>query len=275
MDPNLLLEYAYIFEEMDNEEKKRLFNIENINTDFKPINQTITTRFIYKSMEDYFFFYNLIPNINYIYFSILDIFSLSIHKKKFNNDDEKVIIELFKKLKFSVRKYTEIILSIALRLYLKEKNPKYFKYFNFYKLCIEDMRQYPNDELNYLHQEIEKLNKQNDDNEQVLDDYNFQKLRIVDTKEIESLLSKDDTVNFIISFQENEEIQTKDIRPPKEIYDSTSKILNDYYIDCDPKKIDKKEYEKNVKNLVNYCKKYKEEFPNNINSFLLKLLTLE
>ena len=136
------------------------------------------------------------------------------------------------------------------------------------------MRQYPNDELNYLHQEIEKLNKQNDDNEQVLDDYNFQKLRIVDTKEIESLLSKDDTVNFIISFQ-NEETQTKDIRPPKEIYDSTSKILNDYYIDCDPKKIDKKEYEKNVKNLVNYCKKYKEEFPNNINSFLLKLLTLE
>ena len=52
MDPNLLLEYAYILEEMDNEEKKRLFNIENINTDFKPINQAITTRFIYKSMED-------------------------------------------------------------------------------------------------------------------------------------------------------------------------------------------------------------------------------
>ena len=136
------------------------------------------------------------------------------------------------------------------------------------------MRQYPNDELNYLHQEIEKLNKQNDDNEQVLVNYNFKKTNRVNTKEIESLLSKDDTVNFIISFQ-NEETQTKDIRPPKEIYDSTSKILNDYYIDCDPKTIDKKEYEKNVRNLVNYCKKYKEEFPNEIISFLLKLLTLE
>ena len=257
--------------------KKTLFNIENINTDYKPINQTITTKLIYKSMEDYFLFNKLIPITNYINFSILNIFALTIHVKKINRY-EYAIIELFKRLKFSVRKYTEIILSIALRLYLKEKDRKYFKYFKFYKLCIEDMRQYPNEELNYLKKEIEKLEKQNDandDNEQVLVGDNLKKVKRISTKDIESLISNNSTLKFLTGKQ-NDNTQ---IYSPKEIFDSTSKMLNDYYIDCDPTTINKKEYEKNVIDLIKYCENYRkkksEEFPKDINSFLFQYITLE
>ena len=259
--------------------KKKLFNIENINTDYKPINQTITTKLIYKSMEDYFLFNKLIPITNYINFSILNIFALTIHEKKINCYED-AIIELFKRLKFSVRKYTEIILSIALRLYLKEKDRKYFKYFKFYKLCIEDMRQYPNEELNYLKEEIEKLEKQNDvndDNEQVLVGDNLEKVKRIST--IESF-DKEKRFNFLQSllpskFKKKKNTQIKDMYYLKEIFDSTSKMLNDYYIDCDPKTIDKTEYKENVIKLLKYWQDNREEYPKDIDSFLFDYITLE
>ena len=241
--------------------KKKNYLILKILILTKPINQTITTKLIYKSMEDYFLSYNLIPT-NYINFSILNIFALTIHVKKINRY-EYAIIELFKRLKFSVRKYTEIILSIALRLYSKEKDPKYFKYFTFYKLCIEDMRQYPNEELNYLRKEIEKLEKQNDD------------IKKMTTKEIESF-KKDKRLNFLQSLSKNNKnTQIKDICLTKEIFDSTSKMLNDYYIDCDPKIIDKTEYKETVIKVIKYWEDNREEFPNDINSFLFDYITLE
>ena len=63
------------------------------------------------------------------------------------------VYALFLKLFVSIRKYFGIILSIANRLYMREKEKILFIYeiyFNLYRISIESNNLFPNDELIYL-----------------------------------------------------------------------------------------------------------------------------
>ena len=165
LDKDLLMEYIYLIDEMNNNDKKKLFNFRDIHDNsfliYKPINQKITSRFIYNSFENYFIESKYIDYKSVLIMTILNILVLSIHNKTFIPFTF-TIYDLFQNLTISVRKYIEIILSITLRILLKDKNQNYNlyeKYFDLYQFSIEANGIFPNDEIIFLKKEIENFAK--------------------------------------------------------------------------------------------------------------------
>ena len=299
LDKNLLMEYIYILDEMENKDKYKLFHFEdNCYLIYTPINQKITTRFIYNSFEKYFIDSKYIKYINVLIMSILNILVLSIHKKTLIPFTF-TIYTLFQDLSISIRKYIEIILSITLRLILKDKNPNYNtyeKYFNLYQFSIEANGIFPNDELIFLRKEIENLkNEVKERNNKIFDEI-YKKIEGIEDKKLYKIdfnkkktkeilliiqnLNISDNINCTLKFKskyynKNKELKIESIYSPKTIYRITNNMIDNYYNNLDFQKINKVEYEKIIIHLLFYSQLLANELPKDINKFLFYCLDLE
>ena len=297
LDKDLLLEYIYILDEIKNEEKNKLFHIEDNNyLIYKPINQKITSRFIYNSFEEYFIDSKYVEFTNVIIICILNVLGLSVHNKTLI-PYTLTIYSLFQNLSISVRKYVEIILSIALRQLLSETNPNsflYLKYFNLYQFGIEANGLFPNDELISLEKEIQYFkDNQNKRNNEFFDE-RYKKIEKVETKKLYSLncnkkpkdiipmiqnlsfnVNIKCTLKFKSKYYKNKEIKIVDIYSPKTIYNITNKMLDNYYNDLNFNNIDKNEYEKIIIHLLYYSQLLENKLPKDINRFLFYCFDLQ
>ena len=298
LDKNLLIDYIYLIDEMNNNDKNKLFNFKDSSfLVYVPINQKITSRFIYNSFENYFIESKYIDYQNVLIMSILNIFVLSIHNKTFIPFTF-TIYNLFQKLTISVRKYIEIILSITLRILLKDKKLNYNmfeKYFNLYQFSIEANGIFPNDDLIFLKKEVENL-KNNVKRCNEIFDERFKKIEGIEEKKLYKIdyskkktkeilliiqnLNISDNINFTFKFKskyykKNKEIKIENIYSPKTIYKITNKMIDNYYNNLDYQKIDKAEYGKIIINLLFYSKLIENELPKDVNKFLFYCLDLQ
>jgi len=291
LDQNILLRYIYLIKEMDSETKKKCFKL--IEDDIKMEN-IISSNFISSSIEQYYINNKLIDYKELIRFSILGIVALSASKHKLVHFTPQ-IYEILYNLKFSVRKFVEIILSISLRLFYKEKNKNLFiyeKYFNIYKEGIEKRFIFPNDELIILEKKINEFTKniQNTRKEIMQEDYK----KLMETKEKDRYTLDYDKkkINEIkapaFSFGTNEIKAKITFKVGKKnklyfensysfitIYDKITTILNKYYQDLDYSQINKNEYNQLIIYLIYFTTILSDDFPKDINLFLFYCLDFD
>ena len=297
LDKNLIMEYIYILDGIKNDEKKKLFfPNKNFPPIYNPINEKITSRFIYNSFEKYYINSKYLDYVNILVLCIINILALSIHKKTLI-PYTLTIYSLFQNLSVSVRKYTEIILSITLRLFLKEKSQNYNiyqKYFNLYQFSIEANGIFPNDELITLKKIIGCC--KNEEEERFSEAFNerYKKIEKIEVKKLYSIncnkKDKDNllliqnlnisstiggTIKFKSKYYKNKEIKIENIYSPKSIYNITNDMLDNYYNSLDFKKINKIEYEKIIIHLLYYSRLIENKLPKDINKFLFYCFDLE
>ena len=295
LDRNLFLEYKYILDNMSIQLKNQLFNIENDSFEmFRPVHFNITQRSIFNCIEQYFISNKTIDHISVINFSILNIVALTVYKRTLQPFIFSVY-NLFRNLPCSVRKYEEIIFSIALRL-IKSNSSKYnYKTFEKYFMIYDTSRElglFLNDPLIDLMKEINTLKgKDETRNEEVIDKV-LKEIEKLEPKKLYSLESKKKAKEIIpilqmninkpisqskITFKSkyynnNKKIELKEIISPIMIYNSTNEMINKYLIDLNFDHIDKKEFEKNIIHLIFYTQIIEGKFPKDINKFLFYCL---
>ena len=300
LDRDLIMEYTYIIEEMDKEKIKNLFNLDNVDRYssfliYNPIVQKISIIELYNRIENYYIFSNLIENSEILIFSMINMVCLSIHQKTLIPFSI-TIYNLFQKIFFSLRKYIEIILSISLRLLIKDKIQNLFlyeKYFNLYPIAIEDNNLFPNNQLIYLKKEIYNISLKIKNNYKEIIDDKYKKLEGLEDEKLYSLESQKnykDIINIIEDNKNNlcENIKNKiifkskyykykiitynDIFSPKVLYKISNQLLNNYYIDLDFNKVNKYQYDKILICLLFYSHIFQNDFPKDINKFLFYCL---
>ena len=298
LDKNLLLNYIYIIEQMNKYEIKNIFNLDDENSFYfyKPIEQKIALRHIYNSFENYFIASNYIELKDIIAISLINIVALSMNKNIVIHFTLS-IYALFLKLFFSVRKYIEIILSIACRLYQKDKEPNmhlYEIYFNLYKLSIEANNLFPNDQLIFLKKlkdsfSLKSKNKEIIDNKyKKIEKIEVDKLYSLESqkkqKEILNILEDSDNnlegyiknkIIFKSKFYKNKMIIYNDIYSPAMLHKISNELLESYYTDLDFNKVNKYKYDKILICLLFYSKLLENDLPKDINKFLFYCLVVD
>ena len=290
-DKDLLTNYAYIIERLTPEQRKKIFPNDGNYLTYKPINLKITSIEIYDKFEKFYIDSKLLKYEDILIISILNIVTLSIKNKTlvpFNIQ----IYSLLKKLKFSVRKYVEMILSISLRLFSKEKTHNlnfYEKYFGIYYIGIEDNNLFPTDELIVLHKEIDKfiedIKKSNNIIEEKINITEFENKKAYS---LDSKMKNDTIIPVIQNLSFSGTVKSKltiksklykgkhttftEIYSPVMLYNKTNKMLNMYYNDLNYK-IDNEEYSKILIFLMFYCQILDKEVPDNTDKFLLYCLS--
>ena len=298
LDKNLLMNYIYIIEQMNKYEIKNIFNLDDDNYFFtyKPIEQNITLRHIYNSFENYYIESNYIELKDIIAISLINVVALSMNKKTVIHFTL-YIYALFLKLFFSVRKYIEIILSIAIRLFQKDKEPNmhlYEIYFNLYKISIEANNLFPNDQLIFLKKLKDNISLKCKKKEDV--DNKFKKIEKLEldklyslesqkrNKEILNILEDNENIikgnikNKIIfksKFHKNKMIIYNDIYSPIMLYKISSELLESYYTDLDFNKVNKYKYDKLLICLLFYSQLLESDLPRDINKFLFYCLVID
>ena len=131
LDKNILLKYIYKLKQMDENSKKKYFIgilIQNEIINKEPIKSY--NDFISSGLEKYFIENKLIDNIELLNFSILGILILTVSKHNYIYYTEE-INKIIQNLMYMTRKFAEIILSISLRVFSreKEKNISIYKIF--------------------------------------------------------------------------------------------------------------------------------------------------
>ena len=290
IDNNLILQYIYLIKEMDENTKKRLFKLTDDDIQMK---QIISSIFISTSIEKYFINCKFLDYKELIKFSVLGIVALSASKHKLVHFTTP-IYQIIGSLKFSVRKFVEIILSISLRLFSNEEDKNLFiyeKYFKIYNEGIEKRQLFPNDELILLEKKIYEFSKKIENTREPIEQEDYKKL--IDTKEKNrySLDYDKKKANEIkapsYSFGLNE-IKVKIIFKARKknfkfessysfitIYDKITSMLNEYYKDLDDSKIDKNEYNKLIIFLMYFTTILNDDFPKEITLFLFYCLELD
>ena len=292
LDQNLILEYVYILNELKIEEKNKIFNIKNTQN-FKIIpsiflSYNIEHKFLELKNDDY---------MNIIIACILNILILTINKKTINPFST-IIYQLFRNNNISIRKYTEIILCIALQLFMKENNKNYYEYenyFDLYEICMIEKGQLPNDTLKYLKNEIVKYKQLSDKKTQIFDK-RYEKIKDIKTAklyEIKSHKKPKDIITVItntnfkenitceITFKskycKNKKITHKELYSPWSIYEETSQFITFYYMNIEKKPIEPSIYESNIIFLIYYVSILADKNPllKNVDRFLFLCLDLE
>jgi hypothetical protein len=290
IDKNLIFQYVYLIKEMDENTKKRLFKLTDDDIQMK---QIISSSLISTAIEKYYINCKLIDYKELIKFSVLGIVALSASKHKLVHFTTP-IYQIIGSLKFSVRKFVEIILSISLRLFSNEVDKNLFiydKYFKLYNEGIEKRQLFPNDELIILEKKINEFTKkiENTREDMVQEDYK----KLMETKEKSRYTLDYDKKKASeikapsYSFGLNEirvkiNFKTKKKKFYSEncysfitIYEKITSILNEYYNDLDYSKIDKNEYNKLIIFLMYFTTILNEEFPKEITLFLFYCLELD
>ena len=290
IDKNLIFQYVYLIKGMDENTKKRLFKLTDDDIQMK---QIISSSLISTAIEKYYINCKLIDYKELIKFSVLGIVALSASKHKLVHFTTP-IYQIIGSLKFSVRKFVEIILSISLRLFSNEVDKNLFiydKYFKLYNEGIEKRQLFPNDELIILEKKINEFTKkiENTREDMVQEDYK----KLMETKEKNRYTLEYDKkkANEIkapsYSFGLNEIKVKINFKAKKKkfysetsysfitIYEKITSILNEYYKDLDYSKIDKNEYNKLIIFLMYFTTILNEEFPKEITLFLFYCLELD
>ena len=290
IDKNLIFQYVYLIKEMDENTKKRLFKLTDDDIQMK---QIISSSLISTAIEKYYINCKLLDYKELIKFSVLGIVALSASKHKLVHFTTP-IYQIIGSLKFSVRKFVEIILSISLRLFSNEVDKNLFiydKYFKLYNEGIEKRQLFPNDELIILEKKINEFTKKIENTREDMVQEDYKKLMETKEKSRYTLDYDKKKVSEIkapsYSFGLNEirvkiNFKTKKKKFYSEncysfitIYEKITSILNEYYNDLDYSKIDKNEYNKLIIFLMYFTTILNEEFPKEITLFLFYCLELD
>ena len=304
LDQNIIFKYIYKLRQMDEKTKAKLFK-DIIQKEAIPPEQIKSyDNFITSGLEKYYIKNKIIDNLELLNFSILGIVILTISKHKLVYFID-AINEIIRNLQFLSRKFTEILLSIALRVFSKQKNKNLFiceKYFDIYKLAIEKKLIFPNDELIILQKKISKFIHSIGDREEIdltelgksLDEANKKSYNL---KFNESLLKKfnfldltQDVKKIDIKFTMNKKkIEYNIVYHIQKIYDKICTYLDVYYKDLNYDIIlnDKEEFNKIIIYLLFYVTALKNKkgkhhsdaeskiyFPQEIEMFLINSLEI-
>lgn len=293
LDKNIIMEYSNLLDKMTIEKKKKLFPILETHVSIK---QTIYGKDISESFEIFFIKSKIIEYIDIIKLCILNIVALSVSKETIIYFSQS-IYSLLKNLNYSVRKYIEIILSIALRLFINKSEKNLFvleKYFKIYEMGIEENNLFPNDELIFLKKKIDYFVSQIKDNYKEIIQNDYEKIKNVEDKNLCSidLQKREKEINAIIQnpgllsplkyklnfkskYYKGKIPTYTELYSPLMIFNETKNMLNQYYIDLDSNIINKEEYKKLLVYLIFYVNINKNYLPNNINRFLFYCLSKE
>ena len=215
--------------------------------------------------------------------------------------------EVINNLIFLTRKFSEILLSVALRVFMQEKDKKYYiyeKYFYIYKVAIENKNIFPNDQLINIKKSIDRFTNLFE-NEKVENLSNIkEEMEKIKNKKYElsynkSFLKKYNVLELTQDIELNEKEKKKKldlkfscdkikkldyplIYPIQKIYDKICYFIDNYYknLDYDFIKKDKDEFNKLIIYLLFYVTILKEKkdkkdargFPKDIESFLISCL---
>ena len=296
LDKNLVFEYKYLIDALSPNERNKIFNLESNHCSeiYNPINLKITQRSIYNCIEQYFIKTKSIDHITIINFSILNIVALTIYKKTLPPFIPS-IYDIFMNLPCSVRKYQEIIFSIALRL-IKEKSDYTFqsleKYFTLYEMCKE-LGLYLNDQLIILLKEIKEIKgKKFERYEETIDKKCKEIMEKKDLGKLFSCEGKKKAKDMIPLLQVNinkpisnskltfkskyynggKKVEYKEIISPLMIYNTTNEMLDKYMHDLDESQISRTKFDEAVIHLIYFTQLIPDKFPNEICKFLLYCL---
>ena len=295
LDQNLILKYIYKLKQMDEKTREKCFKniIKKESIFVEPIKSY--ENFISSALEKYYIENKLIDYMELISFSILGLVILTVPKHTlfyFNLEVDEIVNNLV----FLTRTFSEILLSVALRVFTQEKNKKYYvyeKYFHLYKTAIEKKNIFPNDQLINIKKNIDRFTNLFK-SEQVNDFVNMQ-------KEMETMKNKKYTMDYnkgflkkynIIELNQDFDINEKDkkkkidlkfhcgnninvsspiLYPIQKVYDKMCYFIDIYYKNLDYNLIlkEKEEYNKLIIFLLFYVTvlKDKKELKNNSRGF--------
>ncbi len=298
LDKNILLKYTYLLEQMPLEDKNKCFPyIEN------NIISELKTNIKYKDINNIFDTYlinnKIISYIDIIKYAILNIviLSLSGHKLVYFTD---VIYELIKEINMPLNKYIEIMLSIAYRVFINEKNHNlniYEKYFNIYDIVAENNLININSNINETHEKIVLFKDIiKDKSKEIVESNDYKSMKDSDIKKLYNLETKikdkeftnillsnpsfngnikNQKINFKAKIIKDKSININDVFSPVKLHNNLNKIVDEYYQNLDFNKINKDEYRKMIIHLIYYCNLFSQEFNKGITKFLIYCLKIE
>ena len=297
LDKNILLKYNYLLEQMPLEDKNKCFPYIN-NSLLTQFETKLKIKDINNTFEQYFINNKLINSTDIIKLSILNIVALSTsgHKLIYFTDS---IYDIIKKINISIYKFIHIILSIAYRVFIKEKNQNLFvyeKYFNIYNYIVDNNLLLPNNDLNIIHNNILNfMDSIKDKKNEEFEGNDYKSIKDVDNKKLYSLepkLKEKETLNAIsnVSFNgniKNNKITFKtkflkdkvfninDVFSPLKVYNLLNKMVDEYYQNLEFSKINKDDYKKLIIHLIYYCSLFPQDFDKGIIKFLIYCLKTE
>ena len=290
LDKNILIKYSYLLEQMPIEDKNKCFPYLDTNTSSN-LKSEIKIKDI-NNVFDLFLINNKeITTVDIIKYSILNIVALSLsgHKLIFFTE---YIYDLIKNVNISLNKYIEIILSIAYRVFSSEKNQNLFvyeKYFDIYKILVENNLIYTNNNINIIYEKIKSFTESIQDKKKEIKENNDYKLiKESDSKKLYSLepklkdkdvLSiinnasfngniKGNKINFKTKILKDKPISLNDVFSPLKMLNNLNKMLDEYYLNLDFGKVNKDEYKKLIIQVIYYI----NLVPNDINKDIIKFL---
>ena len=283
IDNNLLFKYIYFIKSIPKDIRAKCFELENKPKDIKEIiyNKDMSTK-----LEKFFIDFKLIDYKDVIMLSILGIVALTVSKFTIIHYITP-INEILSKLKVSVRKYIEIILSITLRLFYKEKVENYYIYFSIYNTAISHRNIFLNDELIVLETRIQNyiqtitnnnIIKNNTINKPIENKdikFDFDKKKINDAKACCFNFGKNKIKSKIKLKFKNKSEHFDEIYSIVKVYEEINKMVDSYYKTLDFKSIPKDEFKKLVVFLIYYCTLFEEEMPRDIDKFLCYCLDID
>lgn len=290
-DQNFIIKYIYLINNLDEESKKRYFQLTKDDIQTK---QIISSSFISSCIEKFYIRSKIIDHIELIRFSVMGIVALTASRHTLLHFTAPVY-EMMQNLKVSTRKFIEIILSISLRLFSKEEDKNLFiyePYFNIYNEAIVKKQIFPNDELIILEQKISEFTKTIDKREEIQQPEYLAFLALMNPKEKKNFLLEYDkkkandvkASSYNYGVRENKvkiTFKLKNINKKYDcvysfmyIYNMITEFLNEYYKTLDYSKIDKEEFNKIIIYLIFYITILNENnlFPKELNKFLLYCL---
>ena len=272
--------------------KKNLFPIdENDNS----IEKIIYTKDYYKCYDSFMICHKIYNIKNIIQFCILNIVILSTSELKLIGFEEQ-IYSLIRNMNLGIRKYVELILNVSYRTFIKTNLSNINeakKYFDIYKIGMEEKKIFPNNELILLEENInnyigllkdENTTEQNEIVSKIknMDEKDLFKFtpetqeKSENDKDIFENIEKEGKEVKNISLKSDllgdEEISSDCIYFPYTLYLKLNELVEKYYINLDIKSLGRNEYHKLIINIIYYLRLIKDQFPQDIIKFLFYCL---
>ena len=297
LDKNILLKYNYLLEQMPLEDKNKCFPY--LTTPLLNASDAkIKIKDICNNFEHYFINNKLINNVEVIRLCILNVMALSTTGHKIIYFIE-ALHELMKKINISIYKFIYIILSIAYRVFIKEKNQNLFiyeKYFNIFNFVVENNLITPNNDINNIYNNILNfIESIKDKKKEEIEGNDYKSIKDVDNKKLYSLepklkekemLSnisnvtfngniKNNKITFKAKILKDKIFNINDIFSPLKVYNQLNKMVDEFSQNLEFNKINKDEYKKLIIHLIYYCSLFPQEFDKTIIKYLIYCLKTE
>ena len=294
LDKNILLKYNYLLEQMPLEDKNKCFPYFDDNT-ITNIKSVVKVKDISNNFDLFLINNKVLNPTDIIKASILNIVALSLsgHKLLFFTE---CIYDLIKDINISLNKFIEIILSIAYRVFSNEKNQNLFvfeKYFNIYNIVTENNLININSNIKAIQEKIKEFVETiKDKSKEVTENNDYKLVKDTEIKKLYNLEPKlkdkdvlnmianpgfngnikNNKINFKTKILKDKPINLNDVFSPLKVFNTTNKILDEYYLNLDFSKVNKDEYKKLIIHLIYYCSLYPNDFNKEIVKFLIYCL---